>query len=145
MRKDHPRLRLYNYNRSCIKEGDCITWEGEGLLSKIIQYWTHRSHVSSVVGKVEVSLDGVRGTRRLIIEADQGEVNARLLSDKLLSYKGKAYLHRLRPQYIDKRPKIAEFLWGQIGKKYSYKNLLLNAFRRVDLDCKEYICSELRS
>ena len=138
MRQDRPKLKIYNNVKHLIKEGDALTWCGTGALSKAIRCWTHRSHVSSIVGKVMAGKQ-----RRLVIEADQGEVNVRLLSKKLLEYDGECYLHRLRPQYVSIRPKVVEFLWGQIGKKYDYRTLFVNMIRRGRVNPSSFICSEL--
>lgn len=134
------RNNLYKYKkfRNQIQPGDALTWEGNNSISRIIRLKTHRSHASSCVSKVMADQE-----RRLIIEADQGEVNVRLLSVKLSDYNGKCFLHKLKSRYHFLRPAIERFLWRQVGKKYGYGTLLKNVFKRADVNPRSFICSEL--
>ena len=131
-------LDKYLKVRELMKPGDCLTWVGNSFLSRIIRKWSKRSHVSSIIGKIQ---DGK--SRCFIIEADQGEVNVRLLSSKIKNYKGSCFLHRLKPEFDKVRPRISDFLWSQTGKKYDYAGLFKNIFGHIKADSDKFICSEL--
>lgn len=120
--------------------GDHISWEGRSLLAWAIQRWSHRNHSSMIFRPGEfASLKD----RRWIIEADEGEVNVRLLSRRLEGYKGKVFWHALRPEFDLYRGDIENFLNEQIGKPYDYHGLFANALGHIRQKQDEFICSEL--
>jgi len=124
--------------REQMNPGDVISFEGRALISRLIRMKSARSHVASLVNG-----PGDYRIRRLVIEADQGEVNTRWLSDKIKEYNGKIWWHPLRPELEEYRPAISAFLWAHIGTPYDYKDMLWNMFRRPATDPKAFYCSEL--
>lgn len=132
------KLDRYYHYRENIAPGDPITWEGSGLISWGIRCFTHRSHASSALGEVRAGEE-----RKLIMEADQGEVNVRLLSEKLKGYKGRCYLHKLKPEFDSYRPKMEQFLWAHLGIGYDFFSLFANILGRVSANAWQFFCSEL--
>lgn len=132
------KLDRYYHYRGNIAPGDPITWEGDSLISRGIRVFTHRSHASSALGEVRAGEE-----RKLIMEADQGEVNTRLLSEKLKDYSGRCYLHKLKPELEPYRPKIVEFLWSHLGVGYDYLSLFANILGLVSSNARQFFCSEL--
>jgi len=131
-------LERYYHYRDLIRPGDPITWVGSGPISWGIRLWSDRSHASSALGEVQAGV-----MRRLIIEADQGEVNTRLLSQKLKGYKGRCYLHKLKPDLEEFRPAIVNFLWAHLGIEYDFMSLFGNMISRVSTNGAQFFCSEL--
>jgi hypothetical protein len=138
-------LSNYYAVRRLMRPGDAITWAGDEFLSWIIRRKKPavagdvegRSHVSGVVtGPATVD-------RKLIVEADQGEVNARRLSAKLAGYKGRAWWHQLRPELDVFRKPIDRFHWEAVGLDYDELSVVRNAYRRVMAAAGAYFCSEL--
>ena len=128
-------LREYNVFRPFMYPGDKVSFEGSGFVSTLIKILSKRSHVASIV---RFPWDRVG-----LMEADQGEVNARALSRKLKYYKGKAYWHPLRDEFKSYRKVMDEFLWNQLGIKYDFKSLFANMLGRVNTNADQYFCSEL--
>ena len=130
-------LTKYREIRNQIRAGDVIGYRGAGMVSEGVLYFTALSHVSSVACKV-------RGTspRRLIIEADEGEVNPRLLSRKLQFYNGEAWWFALRPELERFRVQIEIFLWEHVGIHYDTMGMVSNVFGRPKADPERLYCSE---
>jgi hypothetical protein len=135
-------LSLYLEYQKDIQPGDLISYLGNGDLSQIIAQKTPpgkpvRSHVSGVV-------PGWEGyPRRIIIEADQGEVNVRALSAKLAYYNGRAWWHPLRPGLDVFRGAISRYYWEHVGVDYDEGGVVQNLFGYVDADDSKLWCSEL--
>lgn len=127
----------YENIRHRIRPGDVVSFIGNSPISRLIRLRSKASHVAGVVSGPMCE------KRRLIIEADQGEVNSRALSIKLAQYNGRAFWHALDPRLNRYRFYMDRFYWKQIGKKYDYGNLFMNLFGRVSKDLRRYICSEL--
>jgi hypothetical protein len=128
----------YEVMRDMIAPGDIMSFIGTSPVSRIIQILSIPNHVAGVVSGPECMC-----TRKLMIEADEGEVNARALSNEIRQYKGKIYWHRLNPCFDRWRSYIDSYYWEQIGKKYDYKGFFSNIFGRINKNCERYICSEL--
>ena len=138
MIKIDKKLGKYYLIRHRLAHGDALTWEGHSPISWLIKKFTFRSHASSVLRQVDAG-----ELRRLIVEADQGEVNIRLLSSKLDIYKGKCFWHPLKKELYQYRDEIARFLWSNVGIKYGYGTLFKMALLRPSVGPKSFICSEL--
>ena len=121
-----------------MRSGDCISWSGDNLFSRMIRIWTPRSHISIVV-------DSPPGwpERRFIIEAAEGEVNPRILSKKLANYDGHAWWHPLKPEFYLYRAELAKCFWDLIGIDYDDLGLVANVGGLVDEDDSAFFCSEL--
>lgn len=128
----------YNVMRELIGPGDVMSFIGTSPVSRIIQILSVPNHVAGIV-----SGPACLHTRKLMIEADEGEVNARALSNEIRQYKGRIFLHRLNPCFDRWRSYIDNYYWEQIGKKYDYKGFFANIFGRINKNCERYICSEL--
>ena len=133
-------LSIYELFRDKMRSGDHISWDGDTLLGFMIKLFTVRNHSSLVFRPDEFA--GL-SNRRWIIEADEGEVNVRILSKKLSSYKGKAYWHPLKSEYDQYRPSMEEYLSACLGDKYDYRGLLANVFGYVKVNQDRLFCSEL--
>ena len=133
------KLAIYEKVRPMIQPGDVISFKGSGFISWLILRIDKRSHVASVSSG---STNPLVAERKLIIEADEGEVNTRALSVKLSEYNGEAYWHRLKPELQMYRNAIDAFLWEHIGVHYDYGSLFANALGRVSTNADRWFCSE---
>lgn len=135
-------MTLYEKVQPLIKSGDAITWRGTGLISWGISFWSYRTHASLVIRPPDY--EGFKG-RRWLVEAWEGEVNTRFLSNRLTAYDsgGMAWWHPLRDELEPFREGIATYVTEMVGKKYDYAGLFGNMFGRVSADARKYFCSEL--
>ncbi len=133
-------LSIYELFKDKMCSGDHVSWDGDTLIGNLIKVFTTRNHSSMVFRPVEFA---ALADRRWIVEADEGEVNVRLLSRKLEEYKGKAYWHKLKPEYDGYRARMTEFLSSQVGTHYDYGSLLANIFGHTKANRDRLICSEL--
>jgi hypothetical protein len=128
----------YSMLRPQMSTGDAILWQGEGLISGVIRKWSKFSHASLVV-------QFRRGHRKkvFLVEALPSGLELRSLSDRLISYQGRAFLYHTRALPF-KRDKMWEFAISHCAKgmPYDYRGLLNNMFGRVSSDAAKFFCSE---
>jgi len=138
----------YEKIRKGVRPGDVIAFQGSGPISKGIAIYEYFrtgtpiskciTHVSGVVSGPEIL------TRKLMIEADEGEVNVRSISSEVAKYKGRMFWYPLREELAVFRNAMDIMYWENIGKKYDYgiysKFLLLG---KAKVDHLRYVCSEL--
>lgn len=130
----------YKDLRSNIKTGDCILWQGESLLSRVIRYFSEYSHASLVIRLNEY--EGLKD-RVFLVEALSYGLKLKLLSERIRDYDGKVF-HFEVPLEIDERDRIRAFSLIKCaeGIPYDYHSLFWNALGRVNMDAKRYFCSE---
>ena len=142
-------ITRYKEVRDLMQPGDVISYKGYGFISWAILRIDKRSHVSGVVSG---SCNPLVADMKMIIEADEGEVNHRRLSEKLLYYNGKAWWHQLKPVFNGYRYLIDAFYWNCTGIHYDYDGIIGQLpsiltgdpnFGRVQYDGSKYWCSEL--
>uniref|UniRef100_A0A6H1ZLS7 Peptidase n=1 Tax=viral metagenome TaxID=1070528 RepID=A0A6H1ZLS7_9ZZZZ len=142
-------LTIYHKYRSKMRPGDVISYKGEGFISWLILRIDKRSHVSGVVSG---PINPMVADMKMIAEADEGEVNIRRLSEKLLYYQGKAWWHQLKPEFDMFRARISAFYWNCVGIHYDYKGIIGQIpailtgnpnFGRVNSEGSKYWCSEV--
>jgi hypothetical protein len=139
-------LLPYAEARKDFLPGDCVTWEGSSLLSRLIGIFT-----KSKTTHISLLLMEVREVERwLIMEAWEGgsgylsgNVGNNFLSQKIEEYKGKAVWRPLISMLDPFRSEIVKSLWTYKDIKYDYKSLLRQAIRRVGVCKKALFCSEL--
>jgi len=136
-------LYMYKLVRSRIEPGDTISFRGKSIISSAIQLFSARSHIAQVCSSPVWDSECELANRKLIIEANEGEVNVRALSSKLRKYKGRAYWHRLIDDLNPYRSKLDEYVWLNIGKPYDYNSLFRNILGRVVSDTSKFFCSEI--
>ena len=134
----------YHDARPMIQPGDLTAWRGAGPVSGVIarKIPNGAPDVTHVAGVVH---GPTQCPRRLIVEAHDGEVNARILSARLGGYAGSVWWYPLREEFDQYRDSISRAYWEQLGKPYDYRGLLRNAVCYVDQDSKALFCSELVS
>lgn len=132
-------LTLYKELRTEMKGGDALSFMGTGILSTAIGKFTHRSHVAGIVQSL--ALSGFP-PRNLLIEANEGEVNPRVLSKVIEDYAGEVWWHKLKLELDEYRDAMVYVLWDQVGKPYDYDDLINNAFGHVDIGVDKQFCSE---
>lgn len=135
-------LSQYLAIQPLMKTGDLIEWAGNNPISKAIMRVTGKqvSHCSAVVILPKEGED-----RRWIIEAISKGVQFNLLSENLSHYHGAAYWYALKNEYDHFRADIGAWLWREYRKekKYDFKGVMIQLFRRASLDATNWFCSEL--
>lgn len=133
-------MTTYESIRPQLKTGHVVLWQGNGLISRLIRLRSRFSHASLVV---RLEMDGL-GERLWLVEALAEGVVLRILSKRLASYDGKAFI--LQPAASDgERRAILDFAMTTCGcgVRYDYRSLLRNILGRVSTDASRYFCSEL--
>jgi hypothetical protein len=136
----------YSEVRKFIKPGDVIGYHRSGIGPKFIaiyEYLKTKTPLNLVTTHVSMCASGPeRIDRRLIVEAAEGEVNIRALSNTLHLHDGKAFWYPLREELNHLRPSIDSICWEQVGKKYDFGSVLAK-FGTTSLHPKKFFCSEL--
>ncbi len=143
-------LTEYEKVRAYIGSGDIISWQTHSLLGSAIRFFSPRpigmlkginpNHVATVFVD---TLEDKLALRNQIIEAYDGEVNARLLSRRLSDFDGKVYWHQLVPELDKYRDDITDSIKEHIGERYGYGTLIKFAITRPSVDPRDWICSEI--
>lgn len=132
---------IYQALRQDIKSGDCILWQGNGLLSRLIMLYGGYSHASLVVRLDEY--DGLKD-RIFLVEALPSGLELRLASKRIEEYNGCAF--HFRPDGItDKQRETAACIALDAcakGIKYDFGSLIRNALARVNINVRTFFCSE---
>ncbi|MDY6957788.1 MAG: hypothetical protein SVK08_01390 [Halobacteriota archaeon] len=138
----------YEKIRCGLRPGDVLAFQGTGPISKgiaIYEYFKTKTPVSECITHVSGVVSGPAVlTRKLMIEADEGEVNPRAISTEVEQYNGKIYWYPLREELAMFRNAMDLLYWNSIGKKYDYglyRNFLFLGNGKVDKE--RYVCSEL--
>jgi hypothetical protein len=134
-------LALYNAARVHIQTGDMLLWKSHSLLGALIRYFSRKpeNHASQAERLV-----GMAGVRLFTIEALEDGVNPNYLSTRLQNFSGQVYWYALCDQWdkYDIRLEIERRLWSQVGTRYDYPSLFVNAIRHVEADDSLLFCSE---
>ena len=137
----------YEKIRPAISPGDLIAFHGVGVVSRgiaIYEYFRTRTPIQDCITHVAIASSGPDILdRKLMIEADEGEVNPRSISATLKSYNGRAYWYPLKDELKVLRPTFDLCCWEQVGIKYDFTNLFKNLTGNVSLDIRRFFCSEL--
>jgi len=131
----------YKVLRPHMKTGDAILWQGDYLISRAIRCFSKYSHVSMVLrlgNEYEMLRDRV-----FLVEALEGGLELRSLSQRLNEYQGKAFWFETP---LSKRQQRAAGAYSlhmvSKGIKYDYSSLFANLLGRVSSDARKYFCSE---
>jgi len=137
----------YSKIRPGIRPGDAIAFHGTKAVSKGIalyekfktgaEFSTCITHIASAVSG-PIVLD-----RKLMIEANEGEVNARSISSVLTGYSGTIWWYPLREELSQYREAMDLRCWETIGTKYDFGSFFRNLSGNVLLDIRRLFCSEL--
>lgn len=137
----------YEKIREGIRPGDMLAFHGCGIISRGIAIYEHlktRVPIQQCITHVAMVCSGpIILDRKLMLEADEGEVNARSVSATLSEYNGRVFWYPLREELCYFRSAMDLLCWNKIGKKYDYGSFFGNLFGNVSLDGRRYFCSEL--
>ena len=132
----------YDYYRGQVKTGDLIQFESKDIVSRIIA-WRTGSLVSH--SAMAFWLTHPLGTTRLyILESVMTGLQLNYLSRRLGWHlpHGDMYWHKMKPQYEKWGPTAADNLLQHVGTFYDFKDLIIQAVKRVTLDPAKLFCSE---
>jgi len=136
------KLSLYRLYRDQMDGGDLVEWSSATLVGGTIRLFTGKPvNHSSIL----LNLDHYSGLkhRRFVLEALEHGVVLNLLSMRLEDFKGKVYWSQLKPEYNDRRDRMAAWALERVGTPYDYQTLIANIFGKISSDAKKFICSEL--
>lgn len=133
----------YNDIRKSMKSGDALLWRSNNnsiVGFQIREFTGHNvNHASLVVDINEYD-------RKFQLEALATGITLTSISESILSLGmdkgGKVYWLPLKNIYNVLRKKINKIAFDYIGKKYDYRSLFIQAFKRVYPDDKRLFCSE---
>lgn len=134
---DSP-LVLYPDIRSSLQSGDVVTFDGDGLVSRAIRYF---SGVGTHTAMVFRSRD-CPGVVFLLESLEHGPVITRM-SRRISNYAGRIFVTRI-PATAEQRDSISRLamLINSARIAYDYPSLFANARRRVALSLSRGFCSE---
>lgn len=134
-------MDLYYAWQQELKTGDVLLWSSSSVIGWLIRKFTGApvNHAGLVVRLAEF---GALKDRRFTLEALERGIVLRLLSKRLQKHKGQAWWYKLQPEFENKRERVAEWAFLNIGMKYDYGSLFRQAIMRVSVDAKKFFCSE---
>jgi hypothetical protein len=134
--------KTYQQYRERIKTGDLIQFESTDIISRIISWRTGSRITHSAMA---FWLVGPTGKLRLyVLEGVVFGVFPTYLSNRVAWYlpHGNMYWHKVRPEWAEYGAKAADTLLDFVGTYYDYKDLFLQAIRRVTINPAKLFCSE---
>jgi len=81
-------------------------------------------------------------SRRFVLEALEGGIVLRLLSERLKAHKGCAWWYPLKDKFAACAPGMGAWALGQVGVPYDFGSLFANILGRVSADARKFFCSE---
>ena len=137
----------YEKIRPMIRPGDVWAFHGMGPFSHgiaIYEYFKTKTPIQDCITHVAISVSGPSILeRKLIIEADEGEVNSRSISQTIKGYNGRVYYYPLRHELNILRNSFDLCAWQLIGTKYDFGGVFNNLFGNVNINIRRFFCSEL--
>lgn len=132
-------LDRYYVRRPFMQTGDMLTWQSATVLGWLIQKFSKsdRNHVGMVIRFHQYDQN-----RIFTLEALEGGIVLRTLSNRLENHKGRCWWHPLDPIHDDKRFEMGRIALGLVDKKYDYGSLFKQAIGRVSVDLNRLFCSE---
>ncbi len=132
-------LDRYKARRPLMQTGDMLTWQSATALGWLIQKFSgsDRNHVGMVIRFRQYDQNRV-----FTLEALEGGIVLRTLSNRLENHKGKCWWHPLDPVHNDKRHEMGRIALSFVDKKYDYGSLFRQALGRVSVDLNRLFCSE---
>jgi hypothetical protein len=137
-------IQLYKKHSGQMRSCDLIEWQSHTALGWAIRLFSRKqvNHSSILLRLDRAGL----ADRRFVLEALEGGMELRLMSERLAEYKGKVWWHALRGKLVSKDTRATMIDWAilqtAMGKKYDYGSLLRNMFGRVSVDGANWFCSE---
>ncbi|MHC4397527.1 MAG: hypothetical protein ACYS1A_17940 [Planctomycetota bacterium] len=134
--------KTYQKYRNRIRTGDLIQFESTDFISRIIS-WRTKSKITH--SAMAFWLIGPTGKDRLyILEGVAFGLFPTYLSNRIAWYlpHGNMYWHKTRPKYRTAATEAADTLLDYVGTYYDYKDLILQAIKRVTLNPSKLFCSE---
>lgn len=137
----NDKLKMYMTVRHVMKTGDCILWQSRSIVGWLIRRFSgaNVNHASLVISLSEY---GNLIDRRFLLEALEPGIVLKLMSRRLMKFKGKVWWYPLKDEYDDNRDRVGEWALLQVGVPYDYKSLFKQTVGRVLADMKELFCSE---
>ncbi len=134
-------LKMYMQVRHIMRTGDCLLWKSNSIVGWLIRKFSkgNVNHASLVISLSEY---GNLKDRRFLLEALPSGIVLRLLSRRLMNFKGKVWWYPLRDEYNDNRDRIGEWALTQVGISYDYPSLFKNIIGKVSADAHKFFCSE---
>jgi len=132
----------YEKYRNRIRTGDLIQFSSNDLISRIIRLKT-RSKISH--SAMAFWLVGPTGRLRLyVLEGVAFGLFPTYLSNRVAWYlpHGDMYWHRMKPEWEIHGAQAADMLLDFVGTYYDYKDLFLQAVKRITLNPSKLFCSE---
>lgn len=126
---------LYKRYRSEMGTGDLIQWRSNTALGFTIRMLSKSdvNHSSIIVRPYN---------RVMLLEALEGGVYPRLISDRLKKFKGHVYWCPLKDAFSAYSWPIGYEAFGLVGTGYDFKNLFKQAIMRVSTEASKLFCSE---
>lgn len=132
-------LELYTAARDQIKTGDLLLWRSRNIIGAAIRMFSRASvNHACLVDR----LGGYSGFRLFAIDAGADGMQPKYLSLQLQNYSGEVWWYPLKDEWESARPLIEQRMWEQVGIKYDYPSLFMNAIRHVEADGDLLFCSE---
>ena len=125
--------------REEIKTGDCIQWQSNSILGKLIRIFSPQINHSSLALRLDYK--GLED-RRFLLEALEMGIDMNLLSMRLDDYDGKAWWYKLHSKFDSLREHIGAWALKRVGTPYDYGSLFKNMMGRVSADANKFFCSE---
>lgn len=134
-------MDLYQKYRPVMQSGDCLLWASKGIIGALIRFFSRAkvNHASLVLRMNE--WEGLKD-RVFLLEALEGGIELRLLSDRLREYHGEVYWIPLRSEYDHLRGGIITWALGKVGTPYDFHSLFKNILGRVSAEATRLFCSE---
>ena len=133
-------LSLYEDARDKADTGDCIVWNGVGLIPWLIRLMSPGANHTSTVYRMKETVKD-----RILIMESMLKIgwDCNFLSQRLLKYRGQAMLLRLKDEYAPLRPQIGRLMMSDaLRTGYDLKGAIGNAIKPQPLGDTDNYCSE---
>jgi hypothetical protein len=132
----------YDTCKELMKTGDCLLFSSYSPIAAGIKMFTNSqwSHAALVIRLSEYEGEE---RHRFYIEATSPKVKLTRLTGKMLDYTGVIAWLPLPEMYDPFRQQLGYTMLQLLDKKYDYKSVLKQIFKKVSEDADAFFCSEM--
>lgn len=132
----------YKIFKEEMKTGDCLLFSSFSLVASGIKFFTNSpwSHAALVIRLSEYEGEE---RHRYYVEATSPTVKLTRLTATMVDYTGVIAWLPLPDEFDERRGLMGCMMLQLIDRKYDYKSLFRQIFRRVSTDADKLFCSEL--